>query len=879
MADMLQEFERLITSREILVDSRLDLQARVERSESIPDAYGSGSPGRWLANNERLRGRVWLHQASAMRLAAEGRNLVVSTGTASGKSLVFQSAAFRMLDADPEAAVIVFYPLKALSNDQFGSWKEAARGAGFREEDIINMHGDVRRSSRAGLLEKARVALMTPDICHAWLLEEISSPAHRAFLARTRLVVIDEAHVLEGVFGSNFAYLFRRLRALRHLVQDRAQDRRRTNLQVIAASATISSPDQHLNSLTGLEFETVSEEDNGAPQHERSILHLTATIHREAEVAETIHRALVERSTDGSFITFVDSRQGVERLALSTDYGDRVKPYRSGYEEEDRAKIENGLRDGSLRGVVSTSALEVGIDISHFAVGLNIGVPVTRKSFRQRLGRVGRQRPGSFAVVAEPYAFKRFSSTLAEYYEKSVEPSYLYLKNRFVQFAHARCLAEELEMLSTEKVLPTNVTWPDGFDEVFDFAYDGSPAVRPREYDQINRIGGDQPHFNYPLRNAPEDAYKVVHNTGPEVPPVTQLTMQQAIREAFPGAIYLHMGKGWHVRDWRSTVFDRTIRVKPTNSPSPILPRPQIRTFVNFGLDRDGIVDGRFRKGERGYLAECHLQVNERVEGFREGRKTKLYKHLRQEKSWMTPKTRDFRTTGVVMRIDEDWFRCRGVKKLLADLLRNLMLREYSIASQDVVAAVTNISMIQNGQRKVVRDALVLFDSTQGTLRLTEPAYLRLDNLLMQLERSIETTPAEQMMPVDDEDLSKGDLSKVVGALRNWLEHLPETEDSGLPVVEGLDDGDGWVQVYDVGSIVALRGTQGVLRDIEVVGHEFMELDDKVELYYRYKTTNGKGIRTMAPAKSIEAVGDEWKLVYLNCETRERREFLDDGAE
>ena len=873
MADILQEFERLITSREILVD-RLDLQARVERSKPIPDAYSSGSPGRWLTNNKKLRGRVWLHQASAMRLAAEGRNLVVSTGTASGKSLVFQSAAFRMLDADAEAAVIAFYPLKALSNDQFGSWKEAARDAGFRAEDIVKVDGDVPRSSRAGLLEKARVALMTPDVCHAWLLNEIASPAHRAFLARTRLVVIDEAHVLEGVFGSNFAYLFRRLRALRHLVQDRQRHTNLPNLQVIAASATISNPDEHLNSLTGLEFETV--EDNGAPQHERSILHLTATIHREAEVAETIHKALVERSTDGSFITFVDSRQGVERLALSTDYSDRVKPYRSGYEREDRAEIENKLRDGHLKGVVSTSALELGIDIPHFAVGLNIGVPATRKSFQQRLGRVGRQRPGSFAVVAEPYAFKRFGSTLAEYCNKPAESSYLYLKNRFVQFAHARCLAEELERLGAQKnELPTSVTWPDGFDEVFDFAYAGSPAARPKEYDQINSIGGDQPHFNYPLRNVPEGDYKVVHHKTRG--DVTQLTVQQAIREAFPGAIYLHGGRGWRVLDWYSRTLDRSIRVRPTNSPIP--PQPLIRTYVNFGLDRDGIVDSRFRKGTRGYLAECHLQVNERVEGFREDGKRKLYKNLQQEKPGMTPKTRDFRTTGVVMRIDEDWFRRRGVKKLLADLLRNLMLREYSIASQDVVAAVTNISMIQNGQRKVVRDALVLFDSTQGTLRLTEPAYLRLDNLLMQLERSIETTPAEQMMPADDEDLSREDLSEAVRRLRKWLEHL-ETEDSGLLVAKGLDDGDVWVQVYDVGSIVALRGTQGVLRDIEVVGHKFELFEDEFQLFYYYnETTNGRQVRGMVRARSIEPVGDEWTIAYLNRETNEKRESLDDGAE
>ena len=361
---------------------------------------------------------------------------------------------FRLLDADDEAAVVVFYPLKALSNDQLRSWREAAEHAGFGEDGIVKVDGDIPRPSRAKMLEKARVALMTPDVCHAWLLNEISNPAHRAFLARTRLVVIDEAHVLEGVFGSNFAYLFRRLCATRHLVQEKQQ---RSNLQVIAASATISTPEHHLNSLTGLNFETVGEQDDGAPRHERSILHLAAADRREAEVAEKIHKALVEGSTDGSFITFVDSRQGAERLAVRTDYGDLVKPYRSGYEAKDRARIEHALRDGHLRGVVSTSALELGIDIPHFAVGLNIGVPVTRKSFRQRLGRVGRQRPGSFAVVTEPYAFRRFGSTLAEYYAKSVEPSYLYLGNRFMQFAHARCLAEELEMLgfTGRKALPT----------------------------------------------------------------------------------------------------------------------------------------------------------------------------------------------------------------------------------------------------------------------------------------------------------------------------------------------------------------------------------------------------------------------------------------
>ena len=861
MGDMLREFERLIDANGFPCVDRFELPAHPERSVPIPEAYAGGSVGRWLMNDEKLGGRLWLHQAKALTMVAEGRNLVVSTGTASGKSLIFQSAAFRMLDGNAQAAVIAFYPLKALSNDQLLSWRRAAAAAGLREEDIVKVDGDVPRGSRAQLLEDARVVLMTPDVCHAWFLNEISNAAHRTFLARTALVVIDEAHVLEGVFGSNFAYLFRRLCLARLSVQGKS---RRGAPQVIAASATISDPAQHLNALTGLPFETVGETDDGAPQYKRTVVHLSAASRGEAEVAECMHDALVGTSTDGSFITFVDSRQGAERLAVSTGDDSAVKPYRSGYEPQDRSSIEDALREGRLRGVVSTSALELGIDIPHFVVGLNLGIPVTRKSFRQRLGRVGRQRPGSFGLIAEPYAFTRYGSTLREYYDKSVEPSHLYLGNRFVQFAHARCLADELEMLgiTRRRGLPLGVAWPDGFAEVFEFADPGGRAARPREFDQINRIGGDQPHFNYPLRHVPEGAFQVVHSRFGGDAIVARLTLQQAIREAFPGATYLHMAEGWRVHEWRSTVFDRTIRVSPAKS--PILPRPLIRTFVNFSIERDGIVAGHFRQGSRGFLAECHLQINERVEGFRQGGQRRLYKDLRQLKPGMTPKTRDFRTTGVVMRIDEDWFRKPGVKQRVADSLRDLMLREYSISPQDVDAAATNISVIRNGQRVPVSDAVVLFDATHGTLRLTEPAYLRLSDLLALLARSVRMTPA------DDDHVS----AEVVAALEAWLAHLgPE---SATPRVVGGDNSDGWIQVYDVGSIVSRRDSHGVLHDdIEIEGHEFMVFEDELQLFYRYKT--GQPMKAMTSAASVEAVGDEWTMVYLNRETGERRSSLDDG--
>ena len=403
---------------------------------------------------------------------------------------------------------------------------------------------------------------------------------------------------------------------------------------------------------------------------------------------------------------------------------------------------------------------------------------------------------------------------------------------------------------------------------MFEFAYTGGPAARPREFDHIYRIGGDQPHFNYPLRNVPEDAFKVVHrrSSGPVSSPadVARLTVQQAIREAFPGAIYLHMAKGWRVYEWRSTSFEKAIRVSPTKSLTP--PQPLIRTFVNFSLERDGIVEGRYRSGERGFLAECHLQINERVEGFREAGEPKYYKDLRNEKPWMTSKTRDFRTTGVVMRVEENWFRQRGVKQLVVDGLRDLMLREYSISPQDVTAVATNISLIRNGQREAVSDVVVLFDETYGSLRLTELVYLRLNELLNQLERSV------RVMPPDDDRISRN----IVVSLGTWLDHLGKEEDAE-PGIARLDDGNDWLQVYEVGSVVARKDAQGVLHDMEITGHEYSAINDQIQLFYLYKTN--RPIKAMVSADFVEAIGDEWSTVYLNRATGEKRESLDDEEE
>lgn len=859
MADILAVFESLTGNGDFTVVERLDIPAREEKRTPIPAAFRSGAVGQWLQTDASLAGTLWQHQALALEAAVSGQNVVIATGTASGKSLVFQAAAIRLLEEDDEARVLVLYPLKALAADQVVSWKKALRAAGFNDQLLAKVTGEVSREERKLALENARILIATPDVCHAWLMRELASPVAKRFLASTSLVVLDEAHVLEAVFGSNFAFLFRRLHTAINF--SRAKQKKKGTLQVIAASATIADPANHLRALTGLEFAIIDEKDDGSPHYARALIHLAIKKGDPLSIVPDLQRELLENSDDGSFITFVDSRQGVERIAILTNLP-LVKPYRSGYEAEDRAKIEETLRSGDMRGVVATSALELGIDIPHFVVGINLGVPVSRKALRQRLGRIGRTRAGAFAIVAEPQAFARYGSTLKEYYAASVEPSHLYLGNRFMQFAHAKCLAEELEMLGVigRPVPPAGIDWPEGFTDVFEFARVGGGKARPREFDHIAKIGGDAPHLNYPLRNIGEENFTVGWGMQQKIGTVT---LQQAIREAYPGAIYLHMARRWRVREWRSTVWERTIKVYAYRA--ALFTRPLIRTFVNFSVDREGLVEGHYRKSDHGFLAECQLQITERVEGFEERGERKLYKDLRSENPAMTSKTRDFRTTGVVLKIEEDWIKHPGTKTQLADALRDLVVREYSISPQDLGATATNIALVTNGQRCAVSDALVIYDATYGSLRLTEPVFNDLKRLIKRLERSSEFTS-------DDEALIP---SHVVKRLRGWYEGLGTLDATGVDVGLQATLSDGLIWVYAPGSIVALPNPQGVLRDIEIIGPEFVAIEGPPKLFYRYKAANGT--KAMAPADHIQAVGDEFRQVKWNPKTGEYVEDDEDG--
>ena len=643
---------------------------------------------------------IWAHQAQALEVLGKGDNLVISTGTASGKSLVFQSLAYHQLMTSAQDRVLVLYPLRALAADQLRSWRAMAKELRVVENTVGRIDGTVHTQDRDAILQNSRIVIMTPDVCHAWLMSRLAMPVVKEFVSNLSTVVMDEAHTSEGVFGSNFAFLIRRLIAARHhLLGNKASEK---ELQFVAATATIENPREHLKRLTGREFTAIIHSDDGAPRHERFVSHIACAPGEELQLANELQRRVLHEGDEGSFITFVDSRKGVETLAIATQEDieellvedPSVAPYRAGFTPGERQRIESRLRSKELRGVVSTSALELGIDIPSLSVGFNVGIPATRKAYRQRLGRVGRNGPGAFVVIGPPDAFRRYGTTLREYHDMSVEPSYLYLDNRFMQFAHARCLADEREALVAPSRLPARIQWPEGFGGIHEFALPGGNI--PTEFDAMAKLGGDTPHRGYPLRNIGETNFQI--KLGQNTESMGQVNESQALRECYPGATYFHNARAYRVVAWNATASEPFIRVENT-SPRR-LTRPRVTTWVNATISESDIIQGNFLKSENGFLAECQMLVTERVEGYFDNQGQFLsYQELQQRNPNMRARSRNFRTTGVLLSIDRDWFKKGNVKQAICDNLREVFAHGYSILSHDIGSAATNISISEFGRK------------------------------------------------------------------------------------------------------------------------------------------------------------------------------------
>jgi len=401
--------------------------------------------------------RLYSHQAEAIGLVAEGRDVVVASGTSSGKSLCYVLPILEMLRNDAEEKALLLYPTKELCQDQHARFTAAAERCGLGARMCGVFDGDTSPALRRRLRDSASVVLSNPDMIHASLLSRHARWA--GFLANLKALVLDEIHVYNGIFGSNMAHLLRRLlRVCAHYG---------SRPQVVACSATIANPRQLAEELTGRTMALVDRD--GSPRGRKvyvlwnpPAVRGTAVRSRRSACVEAheLMSRLVERGMPT--ITFSKAKMSAElihRYVVEKLGGEapqlvsKVTPYRGGYRPEERREIERRLFSGELLGVSSTAALELGIDVGGLDACIVVGYPGTRASFLQQAGRAGRvERESIVFLVGLDTAVNQYVMTHPEYiFERCVEEAVIDPQNPFVVIGHMRCAAAEIPLPDSQK--------------------------------------------------------------------------------------------------------------------------------------------------------------------------------------------------------------------------------------------------------------------------------------------------------------------------------------------------------------------------------------------------------------------------------------------
>lgn len=390
--------------------------------------------------------QLYSHQRAAWDVLQAGGNVAVVAGTASGKTLCYNLPVLDAALKDPEARALYLFPTKALAYDQQNGLKEWLSALGAGPELVSAVYdGDTRASDRPQIRKRSRLILSNPDMLHIGILPYHTRWAE--FFAQLRYVVLDEMHSYRGLFGSNVANVLRRL--------DRICAFYGAAPQFILASATISNPKELAEKLVDQPVELVDED--GAPHGPRSFLiYNPPIVNQDLGLRASVSQEAVQLASDllthdVQTILFGRTRRNIEIMltnlrAASGGEPEQIRGYRSGYLVRERREIEEGLRSGAVRGVVSTTALELGVDIGGLDAAVLAGYPGTVAATRQQAGRAGR-KDGAALVVLLLYSnpLEQFLARHPHYLlERSPEQALVNPNNLKILHAHLRCAAYEL---------------------------------------------------------------------------------------------------------------------------------------------------------------------------------------------------------------------------------------------------------------------------------------------------------------------------------------------------------------------------------------------------------------------------------------------------
>lgn len=525
------------------------LPARAARHASWP----AGVEPRLVAALSRAGiTRPYEHQARAIEAALAGRSVAVVTGTASGKTLCYNVPVVTALLAEPAARALYLFPTKALTQDQANALSGLVSEAGA-DLPVHTYDGDTASGARTLIRRRARVLLSNPDMLHTGILPHHTKWA--GFLRGLRYVVLDELHTYRGVFGSHMANVLRRLRRVCRFYG--------AEPCYICSSATIANPAELAQALIGEPVELV--EEDGAPRGERHLLFYNPpVVDRELGIRRSAileGRSIAARLAGQGLQTIAFSRTRVTTELLLTylqaeaerrHWGPgAVRGYRGGYLPNERRQIERGLREGQIRGVAATNALELGVDIGELAAVVMVGYPGTVASAWQQIGRAGRRQGAAVAVlVAGASPLDQYIVLHPEYLlGRSPEHAYINPDNPLILLGHLTCAAFELPFAQGETYGGQEVT-----------AY----LALLQEEGLLHRSGGVHywvgeayPAAGISLRSGAIDTFVVSEEGSGQT--IGMVDLPRAPMVIHEGAIYLHEGQPYQVTalDWegrRATV-------------------------------------------------------------------------------------------------------------------------------------------------------------------------------------------------------------------------------------------------------------------------------------------------------------------------------------
>ncbi|ORB32018.1 DEAD/DEAH box helicase [Mycolicibacterium parafortuitum] len=527
-----------------------DLPPRRARSHPFPLW---ADPDVVRAFHDRGIEALWSHQLAAAELARDGRHVVLSTGTASGKSLAYQLPILTALKQDRRARVLYLSPTKALGHDQLRAAASlTAAVPGLDDVAPSAYDGDSPTEVRRFARERSRWIFSNPDMIHLSMLRNHSRWA--VFLRNLRYLVVDECHYYRGVFGSNVAMVLRRL--LRLCARYASSTADFSGPTVIFASATTAEPAVTASELIGQTVAEVTED--GSPQGGRTIAlwepALIPDLHGEngapvrRSAGAEASRVMADLIAEGArTLTFVRSRRGAELAALGArarladtapELADLVASYRAGYLAEDRRELERALADGTLRGMATTNALELGVDIAGLDAVVLAGFPGTVASFWQQAGRAGRRGQGALIVLIarddplDTYLVHHPAALL----DRPIERVVIDPANPYVLGPQLLCAATELPLTEAEVRM-----W--GAESVADdLVDDGLLRRRPSGFFPAPGI---DPHPAVDIRGASGGQIAILEvGTGRML---GSAGAGQAPAAVHPGAVYLHQGESYVV--------------------------------------------------------------------------------------------------------------------------------------------------------------------------------------------------------------------------------------------------------------------------------------------------------------------------------------------